>query len=186
MFVMLCEVYLRCLLKLSYIVKDVGTKWSFPSIRPVIHPSKAKGGGGLFKLQNSVVSGNCPFCPISSRLGIHLVMKGYWPIIKNLGRHWEGSICNQCSQFFSFLGFGVRGKGRFLFFVSIGSGGLVIHPWDPGRNKYPPSAHVLLSRKGMHGRGRGVICCYLTGHKQCKHQDFQRPGSRWIHAECDI
>jgi hypothetical protein len=22
-----------------------------------------------------------------------------------------------------------------------------------------------------------VICCYLTSHKQCKHQDFQRPGS---------
>jgi hypothetical protein len=22
-----------------------------------------------------------------------------------------------------------------------------------------------------------VICCYLMGHKQCKHQDFQRPGS---------
>jgi hypothetical protein len=24
------------------------------------------------------------------------------------------------------------------------------------------------------------------GHKQCKHQDFQRPGSQWIHAKCDI
>ncbi len=23
-----------------------------------------------------------------------------------------------------------------------------------------------------------AACCYLTGHKQCKHQDFQRPGSR--------
>jgi hypothetical protein len=21
------------------------------------------------------------------------------------------------------------------------------------------------------------LCCYLTGHKQCKHQDFQQPGS---------
>jgi hypothetical protein len=21
-----------------------------------------------------------------------------------------------------------------------------------------------------------AVCCYLTGHKQCKHQDFQRPG----------
>jgi hypothetical protein len=31
-----------------------------------------------------------------------------------------------------------------------------------------------------------AVCCYLTGHKQCKHQDFQRPGSQWIHAECDI
>jgi hypothetical protein len=27
---------------------------------------------------------------------------------------------------------------------------------------------------------------YLTGDKQCIHQDFQRPGSRWIHAECGI
>jgi hypothetical protein len=23
-----------------------------------------------------------------------------------------------------------------------------------------------------------LTCCYLTGHKQCKHQDFQRPGSQ--------
>jgi hypothetical protein len=22
-----------------------------------------------------------------------------------------------------------------------------------------------------------AVCCYLMGHKQCKHQDFQRPGS---------
>jgi hypothetical protein len=22
-----------------------------------------------------------------------------------------------------------------------------------------------------------AVCCYLTGHKQCKHQDFQQPGS---------
>jgi hypothetical protein len=29
-----------------------------------------------------------------------------------------------------------------------------------------------------------AVCCYLTGHssKQCKHQDFQRPGSQWIHG----
>jgi hypothetical protein len=27
---------------------------------------------------------------------------------------------------------------------------------------------------------------YLTGHKQRKHQDFQRPGSWWIHVECGI
>ncbi len=31
-----------------------------------------------------------------------------------------------------------------------------------------------------------AICCYLTGHKQCKHQDFQQPGSRWINAKCGI
>jgi hypothetical protein len=26
-----------------------------------------------------------------------------------------------------------------------------------------------------------AVCCYVTGHKQCKHQDFQQP-----HAECGI
>ncbi len=31
-----------------------------------------------------------------------------------------------------------------------------------------------------------AVCCYLTGHKQCKHQDFQRPRSWWMHAKCDI
>jgi len=31
-----------------------------------------------------------------------------------------------------------------------------------------------------------VVCCYLTGHKQCKHQNFQRPRSWWIHAKCGI
>ncbi len=31
-----------------------------------------------------------------------------------------------------------------------------------------------------------AVCCYLTGHKQCKHQDFQQPGSWWIHTECGI
>jgi hypothetical protein len=31
-----------------------------------------------------------------------------------------------------------------------------------------------------------TICCYFTGHKQCKHQDFQWPGSQWIHAKCGI
>jgi hypothetical protein len=68
---------------------------SFPSIRPVIHrhpslhPSKAKRGRAraLLKLQNSTVSENCPLCPIYSTIGIHLVMKGYWPIIKISGRH---------------------------------------------------------------------------------------------------
>jgi hypothetical protein len=32
-----------------------------------------------------------------------------------------------------------------------------------------------------------LLYSYLIGHKQCKHQDFQWPGSsRWIHAECGI
>jgi len=33
---------------------------------------------------------------------------------------------------------------------------------------------------------RLAVCCYLTSHKQCKHQDFQRPRSRWIHAKCGL
>jgi hypothetical protein len=41
----------------------------------------------LLKLQNSTVSANYPFCPIYSTIGIHPVMKGYWPIIKISGRH---------------------------------------------------------------------------------------------------
>ncbi len=56
-------------------------RWSsFPSIRPVVHlvihpslhPSKAKRGRAraLLKLQNSTVSGNCPFCPIYSTISI--------------------------------------------------------------------------------------------------------------------
>ncbi len=31
-----------------------------------------------------------------------------------------------------------------------------------------------------------AVCCYLTGHTQCKHQDFQQPGSPWIHTECGM
>jgi hypothetical protein len=51
---------------------------------------KAKRGGkarALLKLQNSTLSGNCPFCPIYSTIGVHPVMKGYWPIIKISSRH---------------------------------------------------------------------------------------------------
>jgi hypothetical protein len=59
-----------------------------PIIHPSLHPSKAKRGRvrALLKLQNSTVSGNCPFCPIYRAIGIHPVMKGYWPIIKISGR----------------------------------------------------------------------------------------------------
>jgi hypothetical protein len=73
----------------------------------------------------------------------------------------------------------------------------VIRPWmasyreeNPGRNKYPPPcAHLWLSRKACPAPVSGLlpwsaVCCYLTGHKQCKHQDFQPPRSWWIHAEC--
>jgi hypothetical protein len=70
-----------------------------------------------------------------------------------------------------------------------------IHGWHHTGKKTlaeinnPPSAHVSLSRRGMPGPGLlswSAVRCYLMGHKQCKHQDFQWPGSRWIHAECGI
>ncbi len=43
----------------------------------------------------------------------------------------------------------------------------------------------------VYSHGHGLfpwsdVCCYFTDHKQCKHQDFQRPGPRLIHAECRI
>jgi hypothetical protein len=59
-------------------------------IWPVERTYKAKRGGrarALLKLQNSNVSRNCPFCLIYSTIGIHHVMKGYWPIIKISSRH---------------------------------------------------------------------------------------------------
>jgi hypothetical protein len=41
------------------------------SIRPSIHPRQRGGRArALLKLQNSTVSGNCPFCPIYSTIGI--------------------------------------------------------------------------------------------------------------------
>ncbi len=137
----------------TYIIFEVlswcGGWSSFPSIRlvvhPIIHPSihpsipssipssihiRQRAGGkawALLKLQNSIVSGNCPFCPIYSTIGIHHVMKGYWPIIKISSRHVpeEGSVCNQCNrcnQFFPFLGFEERGKGKiYIYYWGWGS-----------------------------------------------------------------
>jgi len=111
-----------------------------PSPHPSPHPSKAKRGRAraLLKLQNSIISGNCPFCFIYSTIGIHPVMKGYWPIIKisiKISRGTkEGSICNQYSQFFPFFGFwGERERENFFLF-SMGGEGPVIHPWNGGDN----------------------------------------------------
>ncbi len=88
---------------------------SFPSIRPVVHPvihpslhpSKAKRGRAraFLKLQNSTVSGNCPLCPIYSTIGIHHVMKGYWPIIKISGKHWGRFGMQWVQPIFPFFGF---------------------------------------------------------------------------------
>ncbi len=84
-----------------------------------IYKAKRRGRArALLKLQNSTVSGNCPFYPIYSTIGIHPVMKGYWPIIKISSRHW-GRLN---MQFFPFLGFGERGKGRNFFFFLLGVG----------------------------------------------------------------
>ncbi len=117
---------------------------SFPSIRPVVHPvihpslhpSKAKKGRAraLLKLQNSTVSGNCPFCPIYNTIGIHPVMKGYWPIIKISGRHWGRFGMQSVQPIFSFFWvLGKRGKGEIFSFFYWGWG-LVIHPWNGGDN----------------------------------------------------
>jgi hypothetical protein len=75
----------------------------------------------------------------------------------------------------------------------------VIHPWmasyregNPGRNKITPPLHMChCLGKACPALVSGLlpwsaVCCYLTGDKQCKHQDFQQPGSRWIHEECGM
>ncbi len=78
----------KVIIYLYNILGFVRLRWSsFPSIRLIIrrhpshHPFKAKRGRAraLLKLQNSTVSGNCPFCPIYSTIGIHPVMKGFGP-----------------------------------------------------------------------------------------------------------
>ncbi len=58
-------------------------------IHPFSHPSKAKRRKvrALLKLQNSIVSRNCPFYPNYNTIGIHPIMKRYWPIIKISSRH---------------------------------------------------------------------------------------------------
>ncbi len=106
---------------------------SFSSIRPVVHlvihssfhPSKAKRrkARAFFKLQNSTISGNCPFCLIYSTIGIHPVMKGYWPIIKISGMHWR-RLGMQSVQpiFFFFWVLGRGGKGEIFSFFYWGWG----------------------------------------------------------------
>ncbi len=105
------------------------------SIWPAERTYKAKRVGrvrALLKLQNSIVSGNCPLCPIYSTIGIHPVMKGYWPIIKISSKHW-GRLGMQLVQLiFSFFGFWGEGEREKFFLFSIRGGGLVIHPWNGG------------------------------------------------------
>jgi hypothetical protein len=87
----------------------------------------------LLELQNSTVSGNCPFYPIYNTIGIHPVMKGYWPIIKISSRHWGRLGMQSMQPSFSFFGFWGEGEREiFYYFFSIGGGGLVIHPWNGG------------------------------------------------------
>jgi hypothetical protein len=91
-----------------------------PSSNPLSAHTKQRGtrrARALLKLQNSIVSGNCPFCPIYNTIGIHPVMKGYWPIIKISSRHWGRLGMQSVQPFFSFFGFREKGKGRnFSFF----------------------------------------------------------------------
>jgi len=81
--------------------------------------SKAKRGRvwAFLKLQNSTVSGNCPFCPIYSTTGIHHVMKGYWPIIKISIRHGRRLGMELVQPIFSFFWvLGRGGKGEIFSF----------------------------------------------------------------------
>ncbi len=97
-----------------------------PSRHPSVPPSiQGKEGGrarALLKLQNSTVSGNCPFCPIYSRIGIQPVMKGYWPIIKISVRHWGRLSMQLVRPIFFFFGFWGEGKGRIFFIFLLGVG----------------------------------------------------------------
>jgi hypothetical protein len=105
------------------------------SIHPYIHP-RQRGGRprALLKLQNSTVSRNCPFCPIYSRIGIHPVIKGYWPILKISGRHWGRLSMQSVRPIFFFFGFWGEGEREKLFVFFILGGGPVIHPWHRGDN----------------------------------------------------
>jgi hypothetical protein len=80
---------------------------------------------------------------------------------------------------------GRRGREAFSIHPSVPSS---IHGWHHTGKKTLAeinnllSTHVSLFRKSMPGPGLwslpwSAVCCYLTGHKQCKHQDFQQPGS---------
>ncbi len=135
-----------------------------PSIPPSIQGKEGGRPQGLLKLQNSTISGNCPFCPIYSRIGIHPIMKGYWPIIKISGRHIKIGMQSVRPILF-FLGFGVRGKVRNFLGVGVLSS---IHGTLAKINKPPPPLRMCrcLGKACLAGGG-GFICCYLTGHKQC-------------------
>ncbi len=57
----------------------------------------------------------------------------------------------------------------------------------PGpRGGHPQDFDINISNKPNLYLPWSAVCCYLTGHKQCKHQHFQRPGSPWIHVEPGI
>ncbi len=93
------------------------------SIRPSIHP-RQRGGGRRPFLNCKTPSGNCPFCPIYSTIGIHPVMKGYWPIIKISGRHWGRLGMQSVQPIFSFfwvLGRGGKGEKFSFFYWGWGS-----------------------------------------------------------------
>jgi hypothetical protein len=105
-------------------------------------------------------------------------------------------------------GFRDRFSWNFFIHMIYPSIRLVIHPWMASyREENPAEINnaplcVCVTVEERHARGGGhpqdfdiiisnkpnisAVCCYLTGHKQCKHQDFQRPGSPWIHVECGI
>jgi hypothetical protein len=106
-----------------------------PPSGPLSAHTRQRGEGrvrALLKLQNFTVPGNCPFCPIYNTIGIHPVMKGYWPRIKFSSRHWGRLGMQWVQLIFSFFGFWGKGKRENFFLFFIGGGGPVIHPWNGG------------------------------------------------------
>jgi hypothetical protein len=69
------------------------------------------------------------------------------------------------------------GTLKILILISVTNPTYILHTTPENIQK---RMHALIAQPWL------AICCYLTGHKKCKHQDFQRPRSWWIHAECGI
>jgi hypothetical protein len=93
---------------------------------PLSAHTRQRGGGGRGPfLTYSTILGNCPFCPIYSTIGIHPVMKGYWPIIKISRRHWGRFDMQSVQSIFFFFGFWGEGEREKFLRFSIGGGGPV-------------------------------------------------------------
>jgi hypothetical protein len=85
------------------------------------------------------------------------------------------------------LGFQIPGTGGYVFITTKTGTTLQQQSPSSSRKRKPQDVDPGAVAEAVPGLFPwSAVCCYLTGHKQCKHQDFQRPGSPWIHAECGI